>query len=264
MVCLKLGGSVITEKDSFMKANKRVMLRLADEIARSRLHRILIVHGAGSYGHPLAKKHGIVEGVKNRQQLLGFCEVRMAMIDLNRLVVSALVRKGIPAVPLFPCSYATTYRGRIESVDLTPIRGLMRVGLVPVTCGDAVSDRELGFTVLSGDQLISYLSINLHAKRIVVGVDVDGIFTFDPKINPDAELIDTISPRELRNLASSLGKSSSTDVTGGMFGKISELIDAVENGIEVSIVNASEPDRLLEALKGDGFVGTRISAGERV
>lgn len=245
-----------------MKANKRVILRLADEIARSHLRRVLIVHGAGSYGHPLAKKHGIVEGLKRKQQLLGFCEVRVAMIELNRLVVSALIGKGIPAVPLFPCSYATTFGGRIESVDLTPIQGLMRVGLVPVTCGDAVSDRELGFTVLSGDQLISNLSVNLHANRIIVGVDVDGIFTLDPKINPDAELIDTLSLGELRKLSSSIGKSSSTDVTGGMFGKISELINAVENGIEVSIVNASEPDRLLKALRGESFIGTRIPAGE--
>ncbi len=259
---LKLGGSVITDKDSYLKADRPAIRRLAKEIAEARLPQVLIVHGGGSFGHPLAEKHRIREGFEREEQLLGFCEVRMAMIELNRLIVDALLRRRVPAVPLFPCSYITTFRGRIESVELTPLRELLRRGFAPVTCGDAVSDRALGFTILSGDQLISRLSVSLNANRLVVGVDVDGIFTSDPNLNSNAELIERLSLREAKRLVSSLGRSTSTDVTGGMFGKISELITAVENGIEVVVVNASRPGRLLAALEGQDFVGTRIFAGE--
>lgn len=262
LTSLKLGGSVLTDKDSFLKADIPTMRRLAQEIARSQIHRFLIVHGAGSFGHPLAKKYGITDGFKNKRQLLGFCEIRMAMIELNRLLVDALLKEKVPAVPVFPCSYVTTHKGRIESIDLTPIIGLLRLGFVPVTCGDVVYDSAIGFTVLSGDQLISHLSVNLNVSRIVLGVDVDGIFTSNPKTNPDAELLDRLSLDEVRNLVSSLGESNSTDVTGGMFGKISELITAVEKGIEVIIMNASKHGRMQEVLAGGDFIGTRIVVGE--
>ncbi len=262
LVSLKLGGSVITDKNSYLKVNDSAIRRLADEIAGSRVSELIIVHGAGSFGHPLAAKYQVKEGFKRDEQLLGFCKVRMAMIELNRLLVNAFLDAGIPAVPLFPCSYVTTSKGRIESIDLKPIRELLRIGLVPVTCGDAVSDRALGFTILSGDQLISSLSVSMKASRIVVGVDVDGVFTSDPKINPDADLVSCLSLREARKMLSSLGKSASTDVTGGMFGKIRELLSAVETGIEIVLVNASVPGRLLEALTEKDFVGTRIVAGE--
>jgi isopentenyl phosphate kinase len=262
LTSLKLGGSVVTDKDSHLKADIPTIQRLAEEIARSQIQRVLIVHGAGSFGHPLAKKYEINDGFKHEKQLLGFCEIRMAMIELNRILVDALLKEDVPAVPLFPCSYVTTLKGRIESIDLTPIIGLLRLGFVPVTCGDVVYDRTLGFTVLSGDQLISYLSVGLNASRIVLGVDVDGIFTSNPKTDPDAELLDHLSLNEVRNLLSSLGESTSTDVTGGMFGKISELITAVEKGIEVIVMNASKPGRILEVLAGRDFVGTRIVVGE--
>jgi len=262
LISLKLGGSVITDKDSYMEANKSVIHRLAGEIAESQIPKVLIVHGGGSFGHPLAEKYGIKGGFDREEQLLGFCEVRRAMMELNRLLVDALLERGVPAVPVFPCSNITTFEGRIEDINLTPIRELLKVGFAPVTCGDAVTDHVLGFTILSGDQLISRLSVGLNARRIIIGVDVDGIFTSDPKINPDAELIDRLSLREARRLLSSLGKSTSTDVTGGMLGKIRELILAVENGIEVIIVNASKPGRLLEVLTEREFVGTRITAGE--
>ncbi len=262
LTSLKLGGSIITDKDSYLKADIPTIQRLAKEIAGSRIQRILIVHGAGSFGHPLAKKYEINDGFKHEKQLLGFCEIRMAMIELNRILVDALLKEKVPAVPVFPCSYITTLKGRIESINLTPIIGLLRLGFVPVTCGDVVYDDALGFTVLSGDQLISYLSMSLNASRIILGVDVDGIFTSDPKTNPDAEFLDHLSLNEVRNLVSSLGESTSTDVTGGMFGKISELIPAVEKDIEVIVMNASEPGRMLEVLAGRDFVGTRIVFGE--
>jgi len=55
-----------------------------------------------------------------------------------------------------------------------------------------------------------------------------------------------------------LGGSTEADVTGGMFGKIAELIPAAEQGIPVVIVNATEPDRVCKALKGETVKGTVI------
>ena len=63
---------------------------------------------------------------------------------------------------------------------------------------------------------------------------------------------------ELGQTKNKLGKSVSTDVTGGMLGKISELIPAIEQKIQVIIVNAAKPNRVYKALMGEKVEGTVI------
>ena len=56
-----------------------------------------------------------------------------------------------------------------------------------------------------------------------------------------------------------IGKSLSTDVTGGMLGKVSEAKAAVGEGVEVQFVNATKPDVILKALKGEPVAGTILT-----
>jgi isopentenyl phosphate kinase len=119
-------------------------------------------------------------------------------------------------------------------------------------------DDKLGFSVLSGDQLVSYLAIKLNASRIVIGVDTDGIYSTDPKIDKNAKLYPRLSLDELSRIKDKLGKSHSPDVTGGMLGKINELFPAIERKIQVIIVNAGKSNRLYRALRGEEVEGTFI------
>jgi isopentenyl phosphate kinase len=135
------------------------------------------------------------------------------------------------------------------------------MGFLPVLYGDAVLDTKLGFTVLSGDQLISYLASKFHAKRIVVGVDVDGVYESDPKTDHSSPLLKELDLQDLRKLQVKFGKPTSSDVTGGMPGKLIELVPAVEQGIPVTVVNATKPSYVEKALKGDTVEGTIIKKG---
>jgi isopentenyl phosphate kinase len=54
------------------------------------------------------------------------------------------------------------------------------------------------------------------------------------------------------------------DVTGGMLGKVLELMLAIEKEIPVIIVNAVKPSNVYKALKGEKVVGTVIQRGEEV
>ena len=58
--------------------------------------------------------------------------------------------------------------------------------MVPVLYGDVVLDanEDLKMAVISGDQLVSYLSLKLKPERIILGSDVDGIFDRDLKNTP--------------------------------------------------------------------------------
>lgn len=261
---LKLGGSVITNKEKPLTPNLPAIEQLTSEISRANVSLLVLVHGGGSFGHPIAKKYAIKEGYRDLPQIMGFSKTRQAMTTLNKLVVDSLIQHNIPAVTVQPSSCIITKQGRIQVMEERPLRKLLEMGFVPVLYGDAVLDSDMGFAILSGDQLVSSLATRLEAERIIVGIDVDGLYTSDPKTDPKARLIQQITPQELRKMQHKIGEVRVTDVTGGMLGKVLELMPAVEKGIQVTIVNAAKPSNVYKALKGEKVVGTVIERGEAV
>ena len=94
-----------------------------------------------------------------------------------------------------------------------------------------------------------------------MGVDVDGLYTADPKTDSSAKLIDHIAVEELKSLKHKIAGSKSTDVTGGMLGKMREVTFAIEHDIETVIINATKSGRVYKALKGEEVIGTIIEKG---
>jgi len=258
---LKLGGSVITKKEKPLTANFETIERLSREISEAKVSHLILIHGGGSFGHPLAKQYALKEGYTEKSQLVGFSKTRQAMDTLNKLVVDALMRQDIAAVGLQPSAFVVTSSGRISSIEEQPLRKLLEIGLVPVLYGDAVFDFDLGFTILSGDQLAAHLAMQLGASRMILGIDVDGLYTSDPKSDPSAKLIRRITLQELRNMQHEIEEAKVTDVTHGMLGKILELMPAVEKSIPALIVNAAKPNNIYSALKGEEVTGTTIVKG---
>lgn len=258
LVVLKIGGSAITEKEKELGARTDVISRIADEIYESGLRSLIIVHGGGSFGHPFAQKYLLKDGFKNEEQVIGFAETHHVMTVLNGLFMDALIWRGIPAVSIAPSSCVMTRNGRIQYFEDAPLLRSLEMNIIPVLYGDVVFDFALGFTVLSGDQIVSHLAQKLKASRIIIGVDVDGLYDDDPKTNPKAKLFSRLTLRELTKIKCSIGCSSAPDVTGGMANKISELLPAIELGIPVIIVNATKPKNIYKALKGEKVEGTII------
>jgi isopentenyl phosphate kinase len=250
---------VITRKERPLTANLSAVRRLAAEISKAEIGRLVIVHGGGSFGHPLAKQHSIKEGCKGQTgQLLGFSKTHQAMITLNKLFVDSLIQHNIPAIALSPSSFIVTKFGRIVATNDDPLKKSLETGFMPVLYGDAVLDSDLGFTILSGDQLAASIAIQFNAERIVMGVDVDGLFTADPKKVTSASLIENCTLHELKMLRKKVEGANVTDVTGGMLGKIIELAPAIEMGIPAFILNATKPKNVYKTLRGEPVRGTLI------
>jgi len=258
LTILKLGGSVVTEKSEPLTPNTKAIKRLAKEIRKADSKPLIIIHGGGSYGHPLAKKYNIIGGFKKYSQRFGFSETHEAMVDLNSLIIRSLLECGIPAFRFAPSSFVITEKGRICMFDLKALVKALEIDLVPVLYGDVVFDDELGFTILSGDQIAAYLAVKLDAGRIIMGIDIDGVYDSDPKRDPSARLLPELSLKDIEKITERVGGSRAPDVTGGMMGKILELKVAVEYGIDVLIVNALSPNNIYKALIGEKVVGTRI------
>ncbi|WP_455278012.1 isopentenyl phosphate kinase [[Eubacterium] cellulosolvens] len=256
LIILKLGGSIITEKSGAPSFKHRLFDKIAKELSNLEVN-MLLVHGAGSYGHPIAKKYSIHKGYTNKKQLKGVTETKRSMFSLTLKIVDSLIKHNVPAVPFLSSSCMVAKSGRLMEVDLLPFKILLDIGLVPLCSGDVIADQKTGFTIVSGDQIAVYLAKKLGADRVIFGCDVDGIFDSDPKKNPTAKLLEKLTLDDLRDMTFR-GESLSTDVTGGMSGKIKESLDFVSSGGEVIIMNLNEPRNLTKLLNGEEVQCTRL------
>jgi isopentenyl phosphate kinase len=247
-IIVKLGGSVITEKGGGDAGTiRRDTIREVAKTLRKHLDvSLLLVHGAGSYGHPQARQYHIQSGV-TRENREGIYETHRAVSTLNELVVSTLRMEGIDAISVHPLEGMTATGGELSGYCLTHLDLMLRLGIVPVLHGDVVMDTKRGACIVSGDQLIRVLAHELGMKRIGLATDVPGLLDADGSV-----------VRELRRSMAHtirIGGSGSVDVTGGMQGKITELLRLADMGIESDIFHIS---RLEEFLCGADHGGTRI------
>jgi len=259
LVVLKIGGSVATRKEEGKAEVDSVNLdRISSEVRQAlkkKGYRMVVIHGAGPFGHNPVKKYGLDEGFSDRTQLAGLVETRRSMEELNYHVVESLMNAGVNAVAFQPSASGLLCDGRIVDFQVSILEGFLSLGVVPVGYGDLLLDEKRGVSVLSGDYLAPYLALKLKAQRVVVAADVGGIYSSDPKIDRDARLLPELSSRDLGGLR--LTGSRSTDVTGGMEGKIKALMEASSKGIEVQVVSGYEPGFVEKALLGE-HVGTLI------
>lgn len=261
MIILKLGGSIITKKEAEEPTIDNDNLdRISKEIADSSFDRLIIVHGAGSFGHPFAREYEIGSNIKDEDDFafkkLGFCITQSWVKKLNTLVCDSLRENGVLSVSIQPSSFIITKNKRIHSCNLDLINKYLELGFVPVIYGDVVPDlnESIKICVLSGDQIIKYLGENLKPTRVILGSDVDGIYTKDPKKYDDAELMNTVTSCEDLIAEGSLN----VDVTGGMNGKLTELIELAQIGVESEIINAGKENFIKKALNHQKGIGTVI------
>ena len=258
MLLVKLGGSVVTEKARLRTPRRAAIRRLATELASVR-QPLLVVHGAGSYGHILASRHRLKEGGSTSAKRAAAARVQADVRELDRLVVDALNRAGFAAVPIAPSVVLTLDDGGVSSMDLTPFLEFSSLGFTPVTFGDIVRDLRRGFSVCSGDLLMLELARAFRPDRAIFAADVDGLFNADPKRRSKAGLLETVSPADLGKIEFSSARR--TDVTGSIEGKVRRMFEIAEHVDECMIVNGNVKNRVRDALRGKRVVGTRIVRG---
>jgi len=249
MQILKLGGSVITKKHGYMQEDGVGIARLAKEIAgvwRAGVRDIILVHGAGSFGHGPVLKYGIGNGIRTEKHRIGYAATHAACAKLSGFLVDALVREGVPAISIPPATIISQSNRRISKFDAKTVFGYLKRGFLPILYGDMVPDTKLVGSVCSGDQMAAYLGKS--AKRIVIGTNVDGVLA-------NGKLVREISRRNFPKIRTHLRSSRAPDVTGGMEGKIRELM-AVKK--PVFIANAGKNGRIAALLLGKKTVCTEI------
>lgn len=246
-ILVKLGGSVITDKRSDCSINTEQLSRIGSAISRAPpTGNMVIIHGAGSCGHPEAKKFHLDEGVAEGQTE-GIYVTHRAVSRLNDTVVATLRAKGVAAVGVHPLHAGVADRGRLIAFEHRHLERMLMLRMVPVIHGDVVMDLSSGACIVSGDQLVRYLAVALKADRVGLATDVPGVLNRGGVVVP--EITRAMTP------SLQIGNSMHTDVTGGMKGKIDELLGLASSGIGSEIFHVS---RIGDFLAGTDHGGTKI------
>lgn len=248
---LKIGGSVLTDKNKVSVARPEAIGRIAREIGEIGSPGLILIHGAGSFGHHQAKEYRLNEGL-NDESIKGILPTHNAVKSLNKMIVDALQMSGVDALPVHPLSNCTLNNGRIEHMCMAVIKRMLHSEIVPVLHGDVAMDAAKGVDILSGDQLVTYLARTLKADRVGIGTNVDGV------LDGHGNVIKTITPANINEVKSLLSGSEGVDVTGGMYGKITELMTLAKSGVPSRVFNAEKPGNIIKFLKNDLTEGTFI------
>jgi isopentenyl phosphate kinase len=213
VIVIKLGGSVITEKERAETLDGAALDRAAAALADASQD-LVVVHGGGSFGHPHAAEWGVAvdEGTRDAGGVLA---VHGAMTTLNRFVLDRLHERGVPALPVHPLSAAARDADAALDLPLSQVERMLSESFVPVLHGDVVATAGEGVTVLSGDEIVARVASDLDADRVGLCSTVPGVLDADDRVVERVSSLDDAA----------LGESAATDVTGGMAGKVSTLLD---------------------------------------
>ena len=264
---LKLGGSLITEKDKAHHARRDTIRRLGMEIRDAMEEQpnlqIILGHGSGSFGHIPAQKYKTREGVFSHYDWYGFTEVHHEAQSLNQIVMDIFFECGLPCIPISPLSAVEAENGIAAKWDIFPIVSALKNEVIPVVFGDTVFDSIRGGTILSTEDLFVFLATKLkQTSRILLAGWEEGLWEDFPNRTK------LISKLEISNYQNSNGKflkkSLYTDVTGGMAEKVHLMANLIQNDTIRSalIFSGEKPLNLKNALL-DQIPGTLLYSNKK-
>lgn len=262
LVILKLGGSILTLKHrSTPVFRTRVTDRIVKEIKkalREQNFKLILVHGTGSFGHPVAHQYHLEQGIKADPSLMGFSKSKRLGHLLNGLLWEVLDKNSVPAVTIPPFPITFSDNKKILSMNLHPIKDTLNINRTPVLFGDEVLDKSIGYSICSSDQIATYLASKLKADLLLFATDVDGIYTQNPKTHPLAKKISKINLKQLPNIKKRIIIHNNQDVSGEMAGKLESIFQFdLSQKITIRIFNGLKPGQVYNALTNKP-VGTQI------
>lgn len=249
-IVVKLGTSVLT--GGTLKLDRAHMVELVRQCAllRRNGHKVIIVtSGAIAAG----REH------------LGYPELPKTMASKQLLAAvgqSRLIQEWESLFEIYGLHIGQMLLTRADLDDRERflnardmIVALLDNGIIPVVNeNDAVATTEI--KVGDNDNLSALVGILAGANKLLLLTDQPGLFTADPRNNPDAELI-----REVHTIDETLRRIAGGSVgglgTGGMATKLQAADVARRAGIEVIIAAGSRPDVIID-LADDQSVGTRF------
>lgn len=252
LIIVKFGTGVLTTKTGNL--DLVVVQKLVDQIAElyQEGYAILVVtSGAAACGREVLCFRDEKDPIVEKQMLTAIGQARL-MQHYGRL----FGEHGIPVAQALLERTNFSVRKRYLNLRNT-LDGLIRHRVIPIVNeNDVIATRGLRFG--DNDELACLLAITLKARQLIICSDVNGLYTDDPRSNPEAKIIPEVTSinDELKKMA----KNSSSGVgLGGMLSKLKVAKQATHFGVETWIVYGKREHCIRDVVVGNGF-GTKFLA----
>ena len=257
LLIIKLGGSAISDKNVPKSVRFDVIRNVCNDIKRALEednYSFILIHGGGSFGHPLAKEYNLRSGLVHPKARIGFSKTLDAMRELSMIVSYELRNHGIPVFPIQPSAITIMKSGSILKMNIDVVKLALKKGFIPLLWGDVSLDPEKGCDIVSGDYIIEFLARELRPDKVIFGTDVEGIYR-DPK--DPTSLIPLIDERNLFDVRKFLKNTQKIDVTGGMIEKLNSIVRISKLGVLVQVISLLSSGNVYRAIKGEK-IGTIV------
>lgn len=135
------------------------------------------------------------------------------------------------------------------------MRRLLELSAIPIINeNDSISTNEI--EIGDNDTLGAIVATTVEADLLIILSDINGLYTGDPKKDPNAKLLHTVS-EITPEIEKMVGGAGSTLGTGGMITKIKAAKIVTPEGIDMVIANGENPLSLYDIVAGKD-VGTRF------
>ncbi|WP_312654510.1 glutamate 5-kinase [Proteiniclasticum sp.] len=254
-VVIKVGTSTIAHESGLINIYRMEHLaRMLSDIKNRGYEVVLVSSGAIGVGAQRMHLSERPRDIQGKQAAAAVGQVVLMNMyqkffhEYNYQVAQILVTKQVETDKLMKYHAKNTF-GELLRNHIIPI----------VNENDTISTDEIIFG--DNDTLSAVVAGLVDADLLILLSDIDGLYTDDPKLNPDAELMDKVL--KIDDQIESIAKDSSTKLgTGGMITKIKAAKYATKRGIHVVLANGSSNEAIEKILNGDK-VGTLFVGGEK-
>ena len=251
-VVVKLGSSIVADDRGDVRTE--VLSGICDEIAE--------LHGAGREpvvvtSGAIARGMGVM-ALPLRPRAMDELQAASAVGQgkLYQVYDELLRERGMQTAQVLLTFFDMSARTHYLNARQT-LRKLLDWRVIPVINeNDTTTTDEISFG--DNDFLAAQVAILLAAERLLLLTDAEGLFTADPRADPDARLVSEVTSfEELDSLA--IGHATSPLGSGGMRSKVVAAEMATAAGIPTVIASGLRAGALLAAAAGEP-IGTRFPA----
>ena len=254
-IVVKVGTSTLTHATGNLNIRRVDKLcRVLSDIKNAGHEVILVSSGAIGMGVGKLSLKERPTDIPSKQAVaaVGQCELMYtydrAFSEHNHVVAQILLS-----------AYDVEDEGRRRNFHNTIFR-LLELGVLPIINeNDTVATEELA--IGDNDTLSAIVAVSAGAELLVLLSDIDGLYTADPRKNPDAKLLPEVHGVTPEIIALAGGKGSALG-TGGMATKLTAAKIANDAGLDMIIASGADPNVLYDIVDGKS-VGTRFLAGGR-
>ena len=260
-VVIKIGSSSLTHKETgrLDLIKMEILVRELADLHNQGKDVIVVSSGAIAVGRAVMGIHEKPSALAQKQACAAIGQARLMMIyqklfsEYNQTAAQVLLTK----YTMIDDHTRTNARNTLQS--------LLHMGAIPVVNeNDTVSTDEIKFVNTFGDNdtLSALVAGLVDADMLILLSDIDGLFTDDPHVNPQAEFIDVVEHLDEKLMEMGKGSTGSTVGTGGMATKLSAARIATSAGADMVIANGADFHVIHKIIQGKNY-GTLFLADRK-